>query len=30
MVCMKVRNQKPAINDKVRAIEQIFALDPVK
>ena len=26
---MKVRNQKIAINNKARAIEQIFALDPV-
>ena len=30
MVRMKVRNQKLAFNDKVRAIEQILALDPVK
>ena len=27
---MTVRNQKTTINNKVRAIEQVFVLDPVK
>ena len=30
MVVIKVGNKKTAINNKARAIEQIFVLDPVK
>ena len=30
MVLMMVRNLQSTINNKVRAIEQIFVLDPVK
>ena len=29
MILVKVGNQKITINNKVRAIEQIFVLDPV-
>ena len=30
MILMRVRNQKTTSNNKLRAIEQIFALDPIK
>ena len=30
MILTRVRNQKTTINNKIRAIEQIFVLDPVK
>ena len=30
MILMRVRNQKTTIKNKVRAIEQIFVLDPTK
>ena len=30
MIIMRVRNQKTTSNNKLRAIEQIFALDPIK
>ena len=30
MVLMRVRNQKTTINIKVRAIKQVFVIDPVK
>ena len=29
MILMRVGNQETTINNKVRAIEQIFVLDPV-
>ena len=30
MILMRIRNQKTTINNKVRAVEQIFVLDPTK
>ena len=30
MILMRIENQKTTISNKVRAIEQIYVLDPVK